>query len=116
MKFLLSPRLRLMLMLTLALLIMNYFVWFTGNAHFVTNLVVFILPAAMLCLGVFFKRRTAPFWSGVFALGWFSHGVMFAWSEPDYVVFAGLEILLAVTVIIIANWPGLSARFKHKGA
>ena len=59
--------------------------------------------------------RLAPFWSGVCALGWFSHGVMSAWSHPETARLAWVEILLSLLVIALASLPGLRARFGRRG-
>jgi len=47
-------------------------------------------------------------------LGWFSHGVMSAWSHRDSMPWSWLEILLAVTVIFAASLPGLRSRFGRR--
>ncbi|MUV13911.1 DUF2069 domain-containing protein [Noviluteimonas gilva] len=51
------------------------------------------------------------FWAGLFALGWFSHGVMIAWSQPANRELALIEIVLALVVFAGATLPGLLARF-----
>jgi len=51
------------------------------------------------------------FWAGLFALGWFSHGVMVAWSRPMDRELALIEIALALVVFIGATLPGMRARF-----
>ena len=51
------------------------------------------------------------FWAGLFSLGWFSHGVMVAWSRPDHRELALIEIVLALVVFAGATLPGLQARF-----
>ena len=51
------------------------------------------------------------FWAGLFALGWFSHGVMVAWSQPEVRELALIEIALALVVFVGATIPGLQARF-----
>jgi len=51
------------------------------------------------------------FWAGLFALGWFSHGVMVAWSRPAERELALLEIVLALLVFTGATIPGMRARF-----
>ena len=48
---------------------------------------------------------------GVFALFWFSHGVMVAWSEPDQRAFALIEVLLALLVVYASSIDGMRARF-----
>jgi len=85
--------------------------WFLGRGHLATALVVFIAPPLLLAAGVVAGRRTAAFWSGVFGLMWFSHGVMVAWAEPAERLYASVEVLLALAIIALASWPGLAARF-----
>ena len=85
--------------------------WFLGRGHLVTALVVFIGPPLLLAVGVLRGSRLAGFWSGVLGLLWFSHGVMDAWSDPSVRVFALLEIVLAILIVLLASWPGLAARF-----
>ena len=50
----------------------------------------------------------------VLALGWFSHGVMSAWSHPETALLAWVEIALSLLVIALASLPGLRARFGRK--
>ncbi len=54
------------------------------------------------------------FWAGLFALGWFSHGVMVGWSRPDHRELALIEIVLALVVFTGATLPGLQARFGRR--
>ena len=51
------------------------------------------------------------FWAGLFSLGWFSHGVMVAWSRPMERELALLEVALSLLVVLAASLPGLRARF-----
>ncbi|RBH43902.1 DUF2069 domain-containing protein, partial [Xanthomonas oryzae pv. oryzae] len=51
---------------------------------------------------------------GVFALGWFSHGVMSAWSQPQARGMAWMELLLALAVVGLVGGPGMAARFGKK--
>jgi uncharacterized membrane protein len=79
-----------------------------------TALVVFIGPPLLLGVGVLAASRLATFWSGVGGLLWFSHGVMEAWSTPEYRWLAMIEILLALAIIQLASWPGLAARRRKR--
>lgn len=54
------------------------------------------------------------FWAGLFALGWFSHGVMVAWSHPGERQLALIEIVLALLVFTGATIPGMRARFGKR--
>ncbi|MCC4606965.1 DUF2069 domain-containing protein [Xanthomonas campestris pv. zinniae] len=97
-------------LLALALL---FVAWFHDDARPIAALIVFVLPAALT--GVLAVRSArARFWAGVFALGWFSHGVMAAWSQPHARGLAWLELLLALLVIGLVSGPGVAARFGSK--
>jgi uncharacterized membrane protein len=50
----------------------------------------------------------------VFALLWFSHGVMLAWSEPAQRGMALLEVALALAVIYASCLPGMQARREKR--
>ncbi|KGQ19535.1 Tryptophan repressor binding protein [Lysobacter dokdonensis DS-58] len=56
-------------------------------------------------------RQKPAFWAGLCALGWFSHGVMVAWSHAEQRQLALIEIALALVVFVGATLPGLQARF-----
>ncbi|MCC4588187.1 DUF2069 domain-containing protein [Xanthomonas sp. NCPPB 1067] len=87
-----------------------FVIWFHDDAHRTAALLVFALPPALMgALAV--RSARARFWAGVFALGWFSHGVMAAWSQPDARGLAWLELLLALLVIGLVSGPGVAARF-----
>ncbi|MFT3896820.1 MAG: DUF2069 domain-containing protein [Thermomonas sp.] len=98
----------------LVLLAMLYTLWFVRDAHPVASLLVFALPPVLFALAIAAGRRTAAFWSGVFALGWFSHAVMVAWTRPPERPLAFAAIALSVAVVLAASLPGLRARFAKK--
>ena len=50
----------------------------------------------------------------MFALAWFSHGVMLAWSEPAQRWMALVEVALALAIIYAACLPGARARREKK--
>ena len=104
-------RARHVLMGALAALCVLYFFWFQ---HKPAALVIFALPVALLLLGVALKRRTAGFWSALFALLWFSHGVMVAWTRAPERGMAWIELLLAVVVVFSASLPGMQSRFAKR--
>lgn len=82
-----------------------------GNA---SAALAFALPPSLLALASFWKPAIAAFWAGVLALGWFSHGVMIAWSNaPDRYLAAG-AIALSLAIVFAASWSGLQARFGRK--
>ena len=91
-----------------------YVAWFWQDKHWLATQLVFTAPPLLLALGTWCRRGNAPFWSGVLALFWFSHGVMSAWSHPDTAGWAWAELLLALAIIGVANAPGLQKRFKRR--
>ena len=101
---------RVLLAALLALLAL-YALWFKTQP---VALAVFASPVAMLALSVALRLRTAGFWSALFALLWFSHGVMVAWTRAPERGFALLEVALAVTVVFAASVPGMRARFSKR--
>ena len=54
------------------------------------------------------------FWAGLFALGWFSHGVMIAWSQSANRELALIEIGLSLVVVLAASLPGWRARLSGR--
>ena len=105
---------RLLLPGMLLALAATYAGWFAGDRHGGLALLVFALPPALLALWAAFASARAAFWAGVLALGWFSHGVMLAWSEPGVRGWAMLVVALSVGIILVANLPGLRARFGRR--
>lgn len=95
-------------------LVALYAVWFHDDRHRIAALLVFALPPLLLALGALARRRTASFWAGVFALAWFSHGVMSAWTHPETRAFALIEVVLALVVVFAANASGLRGRFAKR--
>lgn len=89
--------------------------WFRDDRHFGATLAVFTLPPLLLAIGARIGARLAVFWSGVLALGWFSHGVMTAWSHPQARLAGWIELVLALVVIFVASGDGLRARLGRKG-
>ncbi|QDH70728.1 DUF2069 domain-containing protein [Marilutibacter alkalisoli] len=96
------------LLLALALV---YAAWFRGDAHLVAAMLFFPLPPLLLAIGAWRGNRHAVFWSGVFGLGWFCHGVMMAWAHREQALWAWMVIVLAVAIIVAGNLPGLRTRF-----
>jgi len=88
--------------------------WFRDDRHVIATLVVFTLPPLVLAIGARVGSRLAVFWSGVLALGWFSHGIMTAWSHPQARLYGWLELLLALAVVFASNWNGLRARLGRR--
>lgn len=95
-------------------LVALYAVWFRDDPHRVAAWLVFGTPPLLLGLGVVARRATARFWAGVFALAWFSHGVMALWAHADVRAYGAIETALALVVIFAGNAPGLRARFGRR--
>lgn len=103
-------------MLALALfgLAVLFGLWYVHGAHAVAALVVLALPPLLLAIGAWRGWPRARFTAGVFALLWFSHGVMLAWSEPAQRVFALIEVALALVVVYASSIDGIRARLGKK--
>jgi uncharacterized membrane protein len=75
---------------------------------------IFALPLAAL-LAVYLRGvRSAAFWAGVFALGYFCIGVMEAWSTPAARMPALLQTVLSALLVVACSWDGMRARFARK--
>lgn len=103
--------------LTLALLALTavYGGWLWTEGAEPALWAVFALPPLLLGLGVWARRRTSPFWSGVMALLWFSHGVMVAYSEPGERAWGLAVTGLSVAIVVLSSLRGLVARFSRSG-
>ncbi|MBL8264546.1 MAG: DUF2069 domain-containing protein [Xanthomonadaceae bacterium] len=88
--------------------------WQLDSKHLVAGLLLFALPPLLVGFGALAGSATARFWAGVFALGWFSHGVMVAWADAAQRPMALAETALAVVIIFASSAPGLRARFGKK--
>lgn len=95
-------------------LVVFYLLWFAGDAHLLTGLVAFALPPFLLAIGAWRGWHRASFVAGVFALLWFCHGVMLAWSEPAQRWMALVEVALSLVIIYAACLPGARARRGKK--
>jgi uncharacterized membrane protein len=91
-----------------------YLLWFGATPSPWAALLVFALPPAVLAMAALRGWRKAGFWAGVLALGWFSHGIMVAWTRAPERMFATAGIVLALVVICAANMPGVRARFSKR--
>lgn len=56
------------------------------------------------------------FWAGFAALGYFSHGVMEAWTTPEIRALAHVEWLLATMLIVAVGAAGLAERRAARAA
>ena len=107
---------RIVLAIALFALSVLFSLWYHDSSLRVAALLFFTLPPLLLLVGVLRGNARASFWAGVFGLFWFSHGVMEAYAAPQVRVFALVETLLALVIVIASSWPGLSARFAKKKA
>ncbi|WP_368562836.1 DUF2069 domain-containing protein [Pseudoxanthomonas sp. UTMC 1351] len=105
---------RVLLGISLFALSVLFALWFHNDKHYLASMIVFVLPPLLMLLGVLRGSAKAAFWSGVFGLFWFSHGVMAAYSRPAEAGYASLEIVLSVMIIVASSWPGLRARFGRR--
>ncbi len=109
------PGARWVLIAALLALAAVYLFAFHDDRHRTAAWLVFALPP--LCLAAASRGRSrAPFWAGVGALFWFSHGVMAAWTGVYARPLAALEICLALVIIAAASLPGLRARAAARAA
>lgn len=100
-----------LLMFALLALAVLFGLWFVRGTHAPAALVVLVPPPLLLAIGAWRGWARAGFVGGVFALFWFSHGVMVAWSDPDQRVFALVEVALALLVVCASSIDGIRARF-----
>ena len=107
---------RLVLVASLFALAALFAWWQQDSAHRAVGLLLFALPPLLLGVGALAGNATARFWAGVFALGWFSHGVMVAWADAAQRSLALAETVLAVAIIFASSAPGLRARFAKRRA
>ena len=105
---------RLVLGVALFALSLLFSVWMHDDRYRIAALLVFALPPLLLLAGVMRGSHKAAFWSGVFGLFWFSHGVMVAYGRPAERGFGWGEIVLALTIVLASSWPGVAGRFRKK--
>lgn len=104
---------RVLVVALLALAVL-YVAWFAPAPDPWAALVVFAVPPVLLAIAGWRRYRSAAFWAGVFALAWFSHGVMVAWTRAPERGYALAEVALALVVVVASSWPGLRARFARR--
>ena len=71
---------------------------------------VFAIPALVMSVLVFLRWRVANLLAGMFALLWFSHGVMIAFVDAQHRWWALGIVLLSVLVVFCVSWVGLKVR------
>ncbi|HXH00791.1 MAG TPA: DUF2069 domain-containing protein [Xanthomonadaceae bacterium] len=91
-------------------LVALYAIWYGRAADALASLAFFAVPPLLLGLAVWRGHRRAGFWAGMFALIWFSHGVLVAWTRRPEWAYAAIEIGLSLLAIAAASVPGLRAR------
>jgi uncharacterized membrane protein len=103
-----------LLALSLVGLSVLFTLWFARGPHATAAILVLVLPPLLLALASWRGWPRAGFFAGVFALLWFSHGVMVAWSEPGQRLPAFVEIALALAIVYASSIDGIRARFGKK--
>ena len=74
-------------------------------------------PPVLLAIAVLLRLRGAALWAGIFALGWFSYGVMEAWTLTGTGRAFALGITaLSLVIVGASSWSGMKARFGRKDA
>ena len=75
------------------------------------------LPPLMLAVALWLRIGAAAFWAGIFALAWFSYGVMEAWTlTGSGRAFALAVVALSLVIVGASSWGGMKARFGRKDA
>ncbi|QIL21303.1 DUF2069 domain-containing protein [Thermomonas sp. HDW16] len=103
-----SKRLLSIALIALAVL---FGLWAGRGGHVMAAVLLLVLPPLLLAVAAWRGWPLAGFVAGVFALPWFSHGVMLAWSEPAERAFALIEIALALVVVYASSIDGIRVRF-----
>lgn len=91
-----------------------YLAWLTHGRFALATLLVFAVPPLLLAASAIAGWRHARYLSSVAALGWFSHGVMRAWTDHPDSTFAWAALLLALLIIALASGPGARARLASR--
>ena len=101
------------ILLAALLLIAGVFAW--GFRDSPPVLAFAAMPPLLLAAALSLRIRTAAFWAGVFALGWFSYGVMEAWTLDGPARTYALAIAaLAIVVVFASSWDGMRGRFGRR--
>jgi uncharacterized membrane protein len=91
--------------------------WLAPPAAFPIGFVLAIALGPLLLAGVamLLDVRRGLFWAGFVALGYFSHGVMEAWTSPSIRLLAHAEWLLATMLVVAVGAAGLAERRSARG-
>ena len=100
----------------LLLLAALYLIWLMDGRYPAATLLVFVLPPVALSIAALCGWRRAGYWSSVLALGWFSHGVMRAWTDAPEVLPALGAIVLSLAIIAVGSGPAARARLAARRA
>ena len=85
-----------------------------GGLFVLATLLVFVAPPLLLALSALGRWRHARYLSSVAALGWFSHGVMRAWTDRPDNAPAWAALLLALLIIALASGRSARARLASR--
>ena len=100
----------------LLLLAALYLMWLMDGRYPTATLLVFVLPPVALATAALSGWRLAGYWSSVLALGWFSHGVMRAWTDAPALLQPLWAIILSLAIIAVGSGPAARARLAARRA
>ena len=104
-----SHRLLMIALLLLAAL----FAWGFHDAP--ATLIFAAAPPLLTAIALVLRLRSAAFWAGVFSLGWFSYGVMEAWTLAGSArAYALAVVALSLVIVGASSWGGMKARFGKR--
>lgn len=91
-----------------------YLVWLMGSKHPEAVLLIFVAPPLALGIASLLGWRLAGYWSSVLALGWFSHGVMRAWTDAPDLLQPLAAIVISLAIIAAGSGPAARARLAAR--
>ena len=100
----------------LLLLAALYLMWLMDGRYPTATLLVFVLPPVVLATAALSGWRLAGYWSSALALGWFSHGVMRAWTNAPALLPALCATVLSLAIIAVGSGPAARARLATRRA
>jgi uncharacterized membrane protein len=104
------------LALLLFVLAALYGLWLGGAHDSAAVMAVFVAPPLLLAAARLCGWQRAGYWTSICALGWFSHGVMRAWTDHPHSGPAWAALLLALLAIVLASGPAARARIAARRA
>ncbi len=116
-----SSQLRLLSFACLVGLLLLHIAWHLWWAPPIALPLVLVLglataPAALALLACAFNLRDGLLIGGIFALGYFCHGVMEAWAAPAERIPALLEVLLASSQIVLLAAAAIAEKRERRAA